>query len=139
MGNNKWLIPIIVVAGFLLLAVLFGPSDVRSGLRLFVLLILVLGVATVLANKAIIAFRTARPPNEPKYAYHPIIARDGRGEMIGGTYVIGLLREGVKGYTVQPQFGTFTDYDMATKKADELNAETGLSTAQINRLLNRWA
>jgi hypothetical protein len=137
--SNKWLILVAVVGGFVLLAVLFGPGDIRSGLRLFVLLILVLGVATAFANKAIVAFRTARPPSEPNYAYHAIIARDGRGEMIGGTYVIGLLREGVKGYAVQPQFGTFTDYDMATKKADELNAETGLSTAQINRLLNRWA
>jgi hypothetical protein len=139
MGNNKWLIPAIAVAGFLLLAVLFGSSDVRSGLRLFVLLILVLGVATALVNKAIVASQTVRPPSQPKYAYHAIIARDGRGEMIAGTYVIGLLQEGVKGYAAQPQFGTFTDYDMATKKADELNAETGLSTAQINRLLNRWA
>ena len=60
MGNNKWLIPVIVIAGFVLLATLFGASDVRSGLRLFVFLILVLGVAAALVNKVIVASQTAR-------------------------------------------------------------------------------
>jgi hypothetical protein len=135
--NKKW--PVAVLFGFVILAALFGAGNVRSGLRLFVFLILVFGIVAALVNKAAVAFHTASPPSQPKYAYHAIFARDGRGEMIVGTYVIGLLREGVKGYAVQPQFGTFTDWDVATRKADDLNAATGLSTAQINRLVNRWA
>jgi hypothetical protein len=137
--GKKWVVIAAVCAGFLILDALFGVSNVRNSLRVFVLLLFLLGAAVLASEKIIVAFRTTHPPSQPKCAYHAIIARTKDGQLIWGLHVIGLLREGTKGYTPQPDLGIFADCDEAQRKADELNAQTGLSAWQINRIVRRWS
>jgi hypothetical protein len=47
-----------------------------------------------------------------------------------GGYVIGRADEGTPGYTPEPSFGTFTDYQKAKDRADKLNRALGLTEAE---------
>jgi len=137
-SKKMWLVVAGILAFWFILFALFGVKSVRNGLRVFVFLMLLLGIAIVIGEKIIVTFRTKYPPERPKTAYHAITARSRDGQTTSGCYVIGLLREGTKEYTPQLDFGLFADYNDAQNKADELNARTGLTKGQINRLINRW-
>ena len=137
--RKKWAAVAAICVGFLILNALFGVSNVRNSLRAFVVLLFMLGVAMAASEKIIVTFRTTHPPSQPKCAYHAIIARTKGGQIMTGAHVIGLLREGTKGYNPQLDFGIFADYDEAQRKADELNAQTGLSAWQVKRIVRRWS
>jgi hypothetical protein len=144
----QWAVVVGAVVFWVVLGYLFGPSNVRDGLRAIVVLVMVLGVAFVVGGRLLTALRvkasddeSARtdPVHSPeaRKVYNAIFARED-GQLTHG-YVIGFICEGRKGYTPLPQFGKFTAYDEAKSKADELNAKTGLTSGQINRITNRWA
>jgi hypothetical protein len=133
---------------WMILGALFGPQNVRSGLRLFVLMMMLLGLVLVVVEKIQVSLRTTRPvaqkptgrsqpTGNPKRAYHAITARSEDGRMANG-WVIGFVEEGKKGYSRQLEFGTFADINEAQEKADRLNADAGLSSRKANRMLNRW-
>jgi hypothetical protein len=136
--SAKWLIVAGVFAFWIILDMMFGVWNVRNALRGSILILLLLGLAVVLVDKLIVVFRTHYPPTNPKVAYHAILARSPEGKFTNG-YVIGQICEGRKGYSAQLQFGTFADCEAAAQKADELNAQTGLTQGQVNRLISRWA
>jgi hypothetical protein len=135
---RKWIISGAALTFWLTLGTLFGPINVRNALRASVVAFMLLAFVVFGANKLVVVYRTKFPLSHPRVAYHAIIARLPESRIIDG-YVIGLVREGQKGYSTQHQFGTFADVETATRKASELNAQAGLTEGQVNRLSNRWA
>lgn len=128
----------VITVFWLILGALFGPQNVRNGLRASLLVVLVLGIVFTVRQKIVVVFQTNHPPNQPRTAYNAIIARTTDGNMTG-SYVVGLVCEGTRGFVPQPGFGTFVDYAEAKRKANELNSQIGLTNTEANRLINRWA
>lgn len=145
---TTWLVVGILLVFWMILGALFGPQNIRYALRLFIVMIMLLGVVLAVVDKIQISVRTTRPMPEnrtgashptsnPRRAYHAITARSEDGRIADG-WVIGFVEEGKKGYSRQLESGTFADINEAQEKADRLNAEAGLGSWKANRMLNRW-
>jgi hypothetical protein len=134
----KWTIVALVVLFWMVTSAVFGNANTRGGLRVLVLLILLLALAMYFFDKLIVAFRVDHPAQNAKKAYHAIVDRFDDGKLNDG-YVVGLLIEGTKGYTPQPDLGKFSNYKDAQNLAQNLNKQLGLSEGQANRIVSRWS
>jgi hypothetical protein len=153
-----------LLAFWMVVGALFGVANVRAGLRLFTLLVILLSLVVLAVDKAYVAVRTrqagglrrdtaggtssdtaqvhvgspgATGKRTLRVAYHPVVNRSEDGRLADG-WVVGFVEEGTKGYARRLDLGTFATPEEAQKKADELNRQNGLSSWKVNRMINRW-
>lgn len=149
MNTMKWLVVAALVVFWIVIGNIFGSQNVRYALRGLVVLILIAGLVIAIWDRVMVRVQskprfqrsaTDKPDLQTrgqKSVHHAIIARTSEGKMTDG-YVIGFLREGIKGYTPRPELGFFLDYASAQAQAEELNLRDGFTKIQVNRIVNRW-
>ena len=119
----KWALVGGAVTCFAILGAVFGPRSVRGVLRATAFVVMILGLAILSGDQLVIALQKRRRQREQssgdggaqsrsRTAYNGIIARSDAGIIVDG-YVIGMIHEGEKGYTPQPEFGVFADLGKA--------------------------
>lgn len=161
---RRWVFIGGLIAFWMVVGALFGVANVRAGLRLFTLLVILLSLLVLAVDKAYVAVRTRQAreltgdkadgtSNETaqvyagsagatgkrslRTAFHPVVNRSEDGRLADG-WVVGFVQEGTKGYARRLDLGTFATPEEAQKKADELNRQNGLSSWKVNRMINRW-